>query len=172
VSNYGARRDLHMLTGPTDEPGAARGPAGAAPEPVAPLEPAGDGGSIVIVLGTDAPLSERQLRRLAGRAALGLGRAGSFAANASGEFAIAFSTAQRIPHRSDGSHQQLRFLRDDSTTMRQLFEAAGELVHESVLGSLCCADATPGRDGHVAQAFPYELLEGAPAVRAPAAGRR
>jgi hypothetical protein len=56
--------------------------------------------------------------------------------------------------------------------MRQLFEAAGELIHESVLGSLCCADATAGRDGHAAKAFPYDLLEGAPGLRAPAAGRR
>ena len=152
VSNYGGRRDLHMLTG-REEDGAG------APEPPA------QGGSIVIVLGTDAPLSERQLRRLAVRAGLGLGRAGSFAANASGEFAIAFSTAQRVPHRVDGSHQDFRFLRDDAVTVRQLFEAAGEVVQESVLGSLCSADLTAGRDGHVAQAFPYELLDRAPGVR-------
>ena len=159
VSNYGTRRDLHMLTGRADESGGAP-------------EPPGQGGSIVIVLGTDAPLSERQLRRLAGRAALGLGRAGSFASNASGEYAIAFSTAQRVPHRIDGSYQDFRFLRDDSLAVRALFEAAVEVVHESVLGSLCCADATAGRDGHVAEAFPYELLDGAPGLRASTAGRR
>jgi D-aminopeptidase len=159
VSNYGARRDLHMLTGRDSE-------SAGVPEPSA------QGGSIVIVLATDAPLSERQLRRLAVRAALGLGRAGSFASNASGEYVIAFSTAHRVPHRIDGSHQDFRFLRDDSVAVRQLFEAAGEVVHESVLGSLCCADATAGRNGHVAEAFPYELLEGAPGLRASAAGRR
>jgi L-aminopeptidase/D-esterase-like protein len=43
--------------------------------------------------------------------------------------------------------------------MRNLFEAAGELVLESVLGSLCSADAMEGRDGNRAEAFPYELLE-------------
>jgi D-aminopeptidase len=153
VSNYGARRDLHMLTGRVEE--AAEGAS----------EGLGQGGSIVIVLGTDAPLSERQLRRLAVRAALGLGRAGSFASNGSGEYAIAFSTAHLVPHRLDGAHQDFRFLRDDSLAVRQLFEAAGEVVHESVLGSLCSADATDGRDGHRADAFPYELLEGAPGVR-------
>src|SRR5262245_44235318 len=63
VSNYGARRDLHMLVGQVD-----------LPEPAEP-EPPAQGGSIMIVLATDAPLSERQLRRLAGRGALGLGRA-------------------------------------------------------------------------------------------------
>jgi D-aminopeptidase len=157
VSNYGARRDLHMLTGRADAfDGVSEAP--------------GQGGSIVIVLGTEAPLSERQLRRLAVRAALGLGRAGSFASNASGEFAIAFSTAHRVPHRVDGSHHDFRFLRDDSPAVRRLFEAAGEVVHESVLGSLCCADATEGRDGHRADAFPYELLDGAPGVRAVAVG--
>jgi D-aminopeptidase len=160
VSNYGARRDLHLLTGRADAPEGSNGP------------PAGQGGSIVIVLGTDAPLSERQLRRLAKRGALGLGRAGSFASNASGEFVIAFSTAHRVPHRIDGSHHEFRFLRDDSLAVRELFEAAGEVVHESVLGSLCCADATDGRDGHRADAFPYELLEGAPGVRAATVGAR
>jgi D-aminopeptidase len=159
VSNYGARRDLHMLTGHEEE-------SAGAPEPPA------QGGSIVIVLGTDAPLSERQLRRLAVRGGLGLGRAGSFASNGSGEFVIAFSTAHRVPHRIDRSHHDFRFLRDDSQALRQLFEAAGEVVHESVLGSLCSADTVAGRDGHVAEALPYELLEGAPRLRAAAARAR
>jgi D-aminopeptidase len=158
VSNFGARRDLHMLTGRGEETDDAGGPSG-------------DGGSIVIVVATDAPLSERQLRRLAVRASLGLGRAGSFASNASGEFVIALSTAHRVPHWVDETHQEFEFLRDDSLAVRQLFEAAGEVVHESVLGSLCCADETDGRDGHRADAFPYELLEGAPGVRSGAGAR-
>ena len=44
-------------------------------------------------------------------------------------------------------------------------EAAAEVVHEAVLNSLCSADTTEGRDGHRAEAFPYELLEAAPGVR-------
>jgi D-aminopeptidase len=157
VSNYGARRDLHMLTGS----------AGEVEEAAA--EPTGQGGSVFVVLGTDAPLSARQLRRIAGRGALGLGRAGSFASNASGEYVVAFSTAHRLAHRSAAAHDEFRFLRDDSETMRRLFEAAGELVHEAVLNSLCAAAATDGRDGHRAEAFPYELLDGMPGVRGPAA---
>ena len=152
--NYGARRDLHMLVGEA----AAAAPSG--PEPPA------QGGSIMIVLGTDAALSERQLGRLAARATLGLGRAGSFASNSSGEYSIAFSTAHRIPHRAESAYHDLRLLRDDSVEMRQLFEAAGELVHESVLNALCSADATGGRDGNRVEAFPYELLEHAPGVSA------
>jgi D-aminopeptidase len=150
VSNYGARRDLHMLTGVS-----AADAAG----------PSGEGGSIMIVLGTDAPLSERQLRRLGARAALGLGRSGSFASNGSGEFALAFSTAQRLPHRTESPELELRFLRDDSAALRELFEAAGEVTAESVLNSLCMADAMQGRDGRRVEALPYEMLEAAPALR-------
>jgi D-aminopeptidase len=153
VSNYGARRDLHMLVGPVEAAAAS-----AAPEPPA------QGGSVMVVLATDAPLSERQLGRLAARGAFGLGHAGSFATNASGEYVIAFSNAQRLPHRSDDPHIELRFLRDDSVAMRELFEAAVEVVHESVLNSLCSASAMDGRDGNRVEAFPYELLEGAPGV--------
>jgi len=153
-ANYGARRDLHLLVGPVDS-GAAEGVA----------EPPAQGGSIMIVLGTDAPLSERQLGRLAARGAFGLGRAGSVATNASGEYVVAFSTAHRVPHRSDSDELELRLLRDDSPAVRDLFEAAAEVVHEAVLNSLCSADAASGRDGNSVDAFPYELLAHAPGVR-------
>jgi D-aminopeptidase len=152
-SNYGGRRDLHLLVGPVADAAAA------APEPPAA------GGSIVIVLATDAPLSERQLRRLAGRATFGLGRAGGIGANASGEYALAFSTAQRVPHRGDGDHLDQRFLRDDSVALRELFEATVEAVHEAILNSLCAAEPMEGRDGNRVEALPYELLEQAPGLR-------
>jgi D-aminopeptidase len=153
VSNYGSPRDLHLLLGRDVDA------EGAAPEPPE------QGGSIMMVLGTDAPLSERQLRRVAARATFGLGRAGSFASNASGEYVIAFSTAHRVAHRAERDTQEFTFLRDDSEPMRELFEAAGEVVHEAVLNSLCAADAMDGRDGHRAEAFPHELLDAAPFLR-------
>jgi D-aminopeptidase len=147
VSNYGARRDLHLLVGPgTDLP---------EDDP----EPPAQGGSIMIVVASDAPLSERQLRRLAARGAFGLGRAGSFASNSSGEYVLAFSTAHTVRHRADRDRDEFAFLRDDSVAMRNLFEAAGDVVQESVLNSLCSADSMDGRDGNRAAAFPYELLE-------------
>ena len=152
-SNYGGRRDLHMLLGP-DVPAGDGGP-----------EPPGLGGSIVIVLGTDAPLSERQLRRLAARSTFGLGRAGSFGANASGEYAFAFSTAQRVAHRSEAERDTLTFMRDDAPALRELFEATADVVHEAVLNSLCSAEPMVGRDGNRAEALPYELLTGAPGLR-------
>src|SRR4051812_28868023 len=154
VSNYGSRRDLHLLVGDAAEE------AGAAPEPPA------QSGSIMIVLGTDAPMSERQLRRLASRGTFGLGRAGSFGANASGEYVLAFSTAHRIAHRVDErSHDSFIFLRDDSDAMRDLFEGAGEVVLESVLNSMCVADGMEGRDGNRAEAFPQGLLGAVPFLR-------
>jgi D-aminopeptidase len=153
VSNYGARRDLHLLVGTAVE------------LPDGGPEPPAQGGSIMIVLGTDAPLSERQLGRLALRGTFGLGRAGSFAANASGEYLIAFSTAHRLAHRAERERDELSFLRDDSAAMRDLFEAAGEVVQESVLNSLCAADAVEGRDGNRAEAFPHQLLDAVPFLR-------
>jgi D-aminopeptidase len=152
--NYGARRDLHLLVGPQ----AAARVASTEGEPPA------QGGSAIVVLATDAALSERQLGRLAARASFGLGRAGSFASNASGEYALAFSTAQRIPHRSESADQVLRLLRDDSVELRQLFEAAGEVVQEAILNGLCGAEEMTGRDGNRVGAFPYELLTAAPGV--------
>jgi D-aminopeptidase len=76
----------------------------------------------------------------------------------SGELAIAFSTAHRVPHRSERPHGDFRFLRDDSHLVRQLFEAASEVTEEGVLNSLCRAEAMAGRDGRRIEAFPYELL--------------
>src|SRR5215210_98292 len=147
VSNYGARRDLHLVVGLDTE------------LPEAAAEPPAQGGSIMIVVATDAPLSARQLRRLAARGTVGLGRAGSFASNSSGEYVISFSTAQTVSHRAECDRAEFSFLRDDSAALRNLFEAAGDVVQESVLNSLCSADALEGRDGNRAEAFPQELVE-------------
>jgi D-aminopeptidase len=146
VANYGRRGDRHLLLGPGLD-------AGELAEDVT-----AEAGSVVVVLATDAPLSERQLRRLAARATFGLARAGSFAPNASGDYVLAFSTAHRIPHRGERPYQQFRFLRDDAVAVRELFEMAGEVTREAVLNSLCAAAAMDGRDGHRAEAFPYRFL--------------
>lgn len=109
-----------------------------------------DLGSVMIVLATDAPLSERQLRRISVRAAVGLVRTGSEIGATSGDFVIAFSTAE--PGRSDPM--------DEQTELPSLMEAAAEAVEESVLDSLCCATTTRGREGHVAVAFPCQDVAG------------
>jgi D-aminopeptidase len=78
---------------------------------------------------------------------------------------IAFSTAHRIAHRVERDTDDFTFLRDDSVAMRELFEAAGEVVLESILNSLCAAEGMDGRDGHRADAFPQELLGAVPFLR-------
>jgi D-aminopeptidase len=146
VANYGGRRDLHLLVEGED-------PAGA------DTYSGGDhAGSVMVVVGTDAPLSERQLRRVAARAAFGLGRAASYARNRSGDYVIGFSTAHRVPRAASEPAEAFRFLRDDSRALSDLFEAAAETTYESVLNSLCVADAMEGRDGNRVGAFPHELL--------------
>jgi D-aminopeptidase len=146
VANYGRWSDRHLLLGSGLEAGelAHDGPA--------------KDGSVIVVLATDAPMSERQLRRLAARATFGLARAGSFASNTSGDYVFAFSTAHRIAHRDQRPYQQFRLLRDDALAVRELFEMAGEVTREAVLNSLCMATAMDGRDGHRAEEFPYHLL--------------
>ncbi|MEF2290760.1 P1 family peptidase [Virgibacillus dokdonensis] len=111
-------------------------------------------GSIMMILATDAPLLERQLQRLAKRCAAGLGRTGSQLANGSGDIAIAFSTANKVPHASDSYTQTVDYLRDDHPLMNQLFQAVVEIIEESVIRSLQMAETTEGRKGRIVTKAP------------------
>jgi D-aminopeptidase len=116
---------------------------------------AGDG-SCMIVLATDAPLSARNLQRLARRAVLGLARTGSFMSNGSGDFVIAFSTANRIPHNPPPEPRRVEELPNEA--LSPLFLAAVETVEEAVYNSLTAAVTTTGRDGHTVEAIPIDRL--------------
>ena len=111
----------------------------------------------MIVLATDAPLSPRNLERLAKRAVLGLARTGSFMSNGSGDFVIAFSTQNRVPHRSESRKQEGEYLRNDA--MSPLFLATVEAVEEALYNSLLKATTITGRDGHTWEALPVEELK-------------
>ncbi len=117
-------------------------------------------GSIMIVLATDAPLTARQLHRLCVRAAAGIARTGSHIGHGSGDFVIAFSTAQRFPHRLEGEEMPLiahgPFLLDEPRAMHWLLPAVVEAVEEAVLNSLCAATTMTGRDDHVRRALPLD----------------
>lgn len=128
-------------------------------EPAAP-----EGGSCMIVLATDAPLSARNLERLARRAVLGLARTGSYLANGSGDFVIAFSTRNQVPHEPPGRTLAVEELTNDA--MSPLFLAAVEAVEEAVYNSLLKATSVTGHLGHTAEALPVERLREllAPAV--------
>ncbi|WP_462408674.1 DmpA family aminopeptidase [Neobacillus sp. Marseille-QA0830] len=114
-------------------------------------------GSIILVLATDAPLSDRQLQRAAKRCGIGLGRTGSHFSHGSGDIVIAFSTAFKIPHFSEEMLESRVQLREDHPMMNQLFTAAAEAAEEAILNSLSQAVTTKGRAGQVVHKL--ELFE-------------
>ena len=109
-----------------------------------PAQP--DVGSVIMVLATDLPLSARQLGRCARRAQNGLARTGSYTGNGSGEIALMFSVANRIPHKCETGVMQGSILHEDK--MDAVFEAVADCVEESVISSLIHAETVTGRDGH------------------------
>ena len=120
------------------------------------IPPHEDKGSIITVLATDIPLSERQLRRLCRRALVGLSRTGSYCGNGSGEIVIAFTTANRVPHYSEKALLPMTLLHDDA--INPLFRAVAECVEESVLSSLLHAETVTGNHGQTFRSL-TELLK-------------
>jgi len=115
-------------------------------------------GSIMIVLGTDAPCSSRQLGRLARRAAFGLARTGSLAEPGSGDFVVAFSTAHRRLQYPETVTAPRLCLEDEAGVMPVLFQAVIEAVEEAILNALLRAATMTGRDGHRRVALPLDAL--------------
>lgn len=109
------------------------------------IPPQEDKGSIITVLATDLPLSERQLSRLCHRAVIGLARTGSHCGNGSGEIVLAFSTANRVPHYPAKTILPMGMMSDDR--LDPVFRAVAECVEESVLSSLMHAETVTGRRG-------------------------
>ncbi|MGB9611957.1 MAG: P1 family peptidase, partial [Bryobacteraceae bacterium] len=102
-------------------------------------------GSVIVVIATDAPADARNLKRLAARAALGLGRTGAAGSNGSGDYAIAFSTARK----------PAELLSNEA--MSPLFEAVIEATEEAIYNSLFRATATEG-NGRRVEALPVERV--------------
>ncbi|HOC04847.1 MAG TPA: P1 family peptidase [Bacteroidales bacterium] len=113
-------------------------------------------GSCMIVVMTDAPLTSRNLKRLASRAFAGMMRTGSSGSNGSGDYIIAVSTAEelRIPYSSDSMYEQWREIRNDE--MDLLFQAAAEATEEAIINSLFAAESTRARNGMIIEALPVE----------------
>ncbi len=99
-------------------------------------------GSIIIIIATDIPLSERQLKRVSRRAVIGLGRTGSHLGNGSGDICISFTTANKIKHYSDTEIIDIKMV--DDSKIDSIFRAAIEAVEESVVSSLYHAKTTIG----------------------------
>jgi len=113
-------------------------------------------GSCMIVIATDAPLSARNLERMADRAFLSLGRVGSFMSNGSGDYAIAFSTHPdcRIKYKSEQEIQDIPELGNDF--MSPLFLAVVEATEEAIYNSIFMAEDMMGQKGRFIPALPIE----------------
>ncbi len=111
-------------------------------------------GSCMIIIATDAPLSSRNLKRLAKRSMLAFGKVGSFQSNGSGDYAIAFSTNKntRVPYSTRKTTGSAEFVHNDS--MSPLFLAVSEAAEEAILNSMFMATDITGNNGRTRKAIP------------------
>jgi D-aminopeptidase len=114
-----------------------------------------DIGSIIVIVATDAPLIPTQLKRLARRVPLGLGRDGSFSSNESGDIFIAFSTANPGSANPKGL-RQLTMLPNDS--LDPIFLATVQATEEAVVNAMVAAETMRGIDNHEVIALPHDRL--------------
>jgi D-aminopeptidase len=182
MSNFGRREHLRidgvpvgreLLDWPDPERSAAE-PKGARSQEVA-ADPERSGSSIIIVLATDAPLDPRQLERVSVRAGAGLARTGGLYSTSSGDFVIAFSTTNRVPHFPPAPRLQHGLVAEallegqswpagadprsratGTPAINYLFQAAIEATEEAILNSIFAAETMVGRDQHVRRALPIE----------------
>lgn len=138
LDRYAFQRELALADGRTPDPGA-------------PLDSAD--GSIMIVVATDAPLDSRNLERIASRAIVGLARTGSAMTNGSGDYVIAFSTAEGVRRPQTAAVRTVRDLPNDE--MSPLFQAVAEATEEAIYNSLFRATTVTTRAGTV-EALPIE----------------
>lgn len=103
-------------------------------------------GSIIIVIATDIPLSERQLKRVAKRASISLGRTGSHLGNGSGDIVVAFSTANKVNHYEKKDINSMKFINENKIDL--IFRASIESIEESIISSMIHSKETVGRDNN------------------------
>ncbi len=130
LANFGRAGDLVL-------------PDGRRPDPRHATE--AERGSVIVVLATDLPLGDRQLRRVARRAGAGLARLGAFWGNGSGDIALCFTTADPVANDQPAAFNPVRHLAEDRIDVP--FRAAAEATQEAVLNALCAAPAATGRTG-------------------------
>lgn len=119
------------------------------------LSKASGDGSVIVVVATDAPLSDRNLERLAHRGLLGIARTGSPMTNGSGEYALAFSVNDEVRRTSERRAQPSPVVDLPNEQMSPLFEAAVEAAEEAAINSLFAATPMDGNGRHV-DALPIE----------------
>ncbi|MFE6901784.1 P1 family peptidase [Streptomyces sp. NPDC057717] len=151
LANFGLAEDLTVLGTPV---GRSLTPQQAGEQ----AEFARGAGSCVVLLATDAPADARQLRRIAKRATVGLARTGGIVQHGSGEYALAWSTTHRVPHRPSDAVRASSALAEDGPLMDLFFRAAAETTEEAVLGALFAAHPVTGVRGHHAPALPADRV--------------
>ena len=171
--NYGARRDLRIAGVPVGEeiPDLCRlhrqqrsAPAGcarvrAAARPAAPRRTTvPEQGSIIVVVATDAPLLPHQLKRVATRVSLGIGRQGGFGGNGSGDIFVAFSTANARAWFNDQPVTDVKMLPNDRIT--PLFQATAQATEAAITNALLAAETTTGADDLRVYAMPVDRMLG------------
>ncbi|HEY7817983.1 MAG TPA: P1 family peptidase, partial [Vicinamibacteria bacterium] len=127
------------------------------PEGREAADSADDDGSIIIVVATDAPVLPHQLKRIAKRASLGLGRNGSIASNGSGDIFIAFSTFHEDIGTEEGGLHDLKMLGNDD--LNPIFRGTVEASEEAVVNALVAAETMTGRNGLKVHALPHDRLK-------------
>ena len=148
-ANYGLRKDLTIagvrvgqhLTDLMPEYDRSNAPA--------------EGNSILTVIATDAPLLPHQLKRVCQRVALGIGRTGGYGANSSGDFFLAFSTAEIEATDNDELHR-VTMLSNES--IDQLFLATVQAIEEAILNALAAAETMEGINGNIVHALPMDRV--------------
>jgi len=115
-----------------------------------------DTGSIIVVVGTNAPLIPTQLKRVARRVSLGLGRDGSYSGDGSGDIFIAFSTANPGASGAKGPHQITMMTNDD---LDPVFLATVQATEEAVVNAMIAADTMTGVNNRTVMALPHDRLQ-------------
>lgn len=145
-SNFGTREEMMMLGVPVGQ------------HLLEDYLPEPGPGSIIMIIATDAPLDARQLSRLARRGAYALGRTGSTGHDGSGDFAIAFSTANRWPHVPNAAVETVTRFSETGAAINALFLATVEAIEEAIWNSMIAAETLTGRAGNTLRALPHDEL--------------
>lgn len=147
-ANYGARQDLRVDGVPVGSE------IGLEEIPSVWKEPP-KGGSIIVVIATDAPLLPFQCRRLAQRATVGLARVGGYGHDSSGDIFIAFATGN---HLKEGEPTVRAVTTIPNEAMDRLFHAVADATEESIINALCAAETMIGRESRTAHAIPLDRM--------------
>jgi D-aminopeptidase len=151
LANFGRAGDLRLPDGRSVAP------------PATDVEQTMEKGSVIIVMATDVPLSDRQIKRVVRRSGVGMARLGSFWGHGSGDIAIGFTTGNIVRHDEVATFTDQEIFNENRIDL--LFEAMADATQEAVLDALIAAGPMIGRDGHsrpgLADTLQQSLMKGA-----------